>query len=111
MKTTVSFDFEGSYPEVIAQIRELLGKLDPPAFVAEPAKIRAPRPKRVLTEAARQAIPERFASGKAKAALARVEAVAPCAICFGLCPSHAANRRCHPTGGMLRLDDKMCIQA
>ena len=77
MKTTVSFEFQGSYPEVIAQIRELMGKLDPPAIVVEPAIVRAPRPKRVLTEAERQAIRDRFAAGKAKAALARAQAVIP----------------------------------
>jgi hypothetical protein len=77
MKTTVSFEFQGSDTEVVAEIVAFIAKLDPSATVAEPAKVRAPRPKRVLTEAERQAIRERFAAGKAKAALARTQAAIP----------------------------------
>jgi hypothetical protein len=82
---TVSFKPDGSSAEVIAQVTRLLAGLEtqgsavaPVATVeaTEPVKVKASRPKRVLTEAERQAIRDRFAAGKAKAALARGELVA-----------------------------------
>ena len=81
---TVSFEPDGSSAEVIAQVTRLLAGLEtqvpgvaPVATVeiAEPVKIKASRPKRVLTEAERQAIRDRFAAGKAKAALARGQVI------------------------------------
>ena len=80
MKTIVSFEFQGSDTEVVAEIAAFIAKLDPTRTVVEQTKLRAPRPKRVLTETERQAIRDRFAAGKAKAALARAQVVIPAVV-------------------------------
>jgi len=70
-KVTVSFELEGTNAELIAQFAKLLQE---PVAVAEPIKVK--KVKRILTEAEKKVIRDRFAAGRAKAALARGE-VAP----------------------------------
>ncbi len=86
---TISVKPDEANVAVIAQVAQLLAKLeaqspamDPAEPVARPAlvvdavvPVKAPRAKRVYTEAEKQAIRERLAAGRAKAALARGEAV------------------------------------
>ncbi len=88
---TVSLKPDEANVEMIAQVVQLLAKLetqspamDPVEPVARPAlvvdtlvPVKAPRAKRVYTDAQKQAIRERLAAGRAKAALARGEAEAP----------------------------------
>ncbi len=68
MKTTVSFEYDGTDAEVISEIKSLFARLDPTVAVVE---VKASKPKRILTEAQKKVIRERFAAGRAKAALAR----------------------------------------
>ncbi len=85
---TVSFKPDETNVGVIAQVAQLLAQLEtqaptvaPVEPVAQPTTkgepVKAPRAKRVYTEAEKQAIRERLAAGRAKAALARGEAEAP----------------------------------
>jgi hypothetical protein len=72
-KITVSFELEGTNAELMDQISKLLHE----PISAGLAEIKAKKPKRILTEAQKKIIRDRFAAGRAKAALARGEIVAP----------------------------------
>ncbi len=84
---TVSFKPDEANVAVIAQVVQLLAKLEAqspamdPVVTAQPTikedVVKTPRAKRVYTEAEKQAIRERLAAGRAKAALARGETVEP----------------------------------
>jgi hypothetical protein len=47
MKTTVSFEYDGTDTEVISEIKSLLARLDPTVAIAE---VKASQHKRILTE-------------------------------------------------------------
>ena len=88
MKTlTVSFKPDDANVGMFAQVVQLLAKLETQSPAIDPVVIaqsttkgepvKAPRAKRVYTEAEKQAIRERLAAGRAKAALARGGTVEP----------------------------------
>ncbi|MGA2504302.1 MAG: hypothetical protein ABSG01_09455 [Anaerolineales bacterium] len=70
---TVTFTLEGTNSELVAQFAKLLQ--EPVSYGL--AEIKAKKPKRILTEEQKKVIRDRFAAGRAKAALARGEIVAP----------------------------------
>ncbi len=84
---TVSFKPDEANVGMVAQVVQLLAKLEAQSPTMDPVvtaqsttkeePVKTPRAKRVYTEAEKQAIRERLAAGRAKAALARGDAPAP----------------------------------
>jgi len=70
-KITVSFEMEGTNAELMDQISKLLHE----PVSAGISDFKAKKPKRILTEEQKKVIRDRFAAGRAKAALARGEIV------------------------------------
>jgi PBP1b-binding outer membrane lipoprotein LpoB len=70
MNVNLSFTLDGSGSEIMAQLTSLMAALDPTlAVVVEPVKVK--KAKRILTEAQKKVIRDRFALGRENAAKAR----------------------------------------